>query len=579
MNNNSIEFPKILFIKIFEYLQYNYESIDINKYKIYKLIRVLNRDYRDNIAPKFKYKYIVRDKKELESLLSIDISDLSMVDLTIYMSNDFKELYKRNQHVLQPLIKQYHSSLAQGIQNDFRKSTSLHFVRTHYQSTIPFLYPKDTIDTLHITFSKIADLVVIYKILKYYKILNSLKLGSLLNLVWIDVNGLQCISKLPNLTFLHLHSSHVIESELIYLISNSHTITSMVLENIGLNNEDSEPVSTVDSLFDTLSTSKYLTDFTFHNQMKGVPMVKLSFRSLVNMLNTNSILKRLTISFFSMPFEENLYICNNTLEYLTTNLISMETPTSRFARATFEFYWNVPSNLKRLNYFEQGLLDEFGNRYNHFQLQTLNYALEAPKYKKWAYLRQLLEFTKNSLQNLRLLCNTSLRIEYDYPKLFKIISNYRSIVNLELFIDVPSEDALNLIQMNIPNIKTLYLKVKSHNTTFLNSLGDVLKFNNSIENLQICDNEQYKPVFEFIQSLIPLINHQSLTSLTIIAVYNLSSHTVSEIDQLYDEFEKNLKLNLHHLKKLKLIDVPESSLHPQYQKFVTLLNKLFLNNP
>ncbi|KYQ91447.1 hypothetical protein DLAC_11719 [Tieghemostelium lacteum] len=574
MNSNRIELPKILFIKIFKYLQYNYESIEIKIFKIYKLIRVLNRDYRDNIAPKFEYEYIIRNEFDLESLISMDISDILMANLTIYSSHVIKCLSRRYIHILLPLINHFYTCIDLGDLNFLNDPTTLQLSQIYYQLNNLLVKPRVNIETLQITFS--GDFVVTSETLIEFKNLKSLKLTNISLKTWFFVvNGVEWFSKLCNLTTLHLHVLIIYQNDLINLISKSQSITSMVLERVKLTNEKLT-VSTSNDLFDTLSTSKFITNFVYQNENKPIYTVNLSFKSLVNMLNTNSILKRLKLSNFVVDFEENLFISNNTIESISTSDFRIVSPNRTFHQGSLVLYWNVPSNLKELDYFENCLLDEPEYHHNHFYIQTLNYYLSDQSLKDWAHLKQILECSKHTLTILCIL-STYDRRSVDFPTLFNIISNFKSITTLEIYIDVPTGPALHFIRMNIPNIKNLYIKVKPNNTTFLNLLGDVMKFNNSIENLHICDNQYYKPVFEFFKSLLPLINHQSLTLITVISIYDSSPQIDSEIDHLYNEFEKYLKLNLHHLRKLKF-KTPSESDYPKYQKFVTLVHKLFLND-
>ncbi|KYQ91445.1 hypothetical protein DLAC_08413 [Tieghemostelium lacteum] len=588
-SNNSIEFPKLLFIKIFEYLQYNYESSKSydnysNKFKIYKLIRLLNREYRDTVAQKFRYRFLVAGNDSMKSLLSLQCDDMEMANVTMHLHETVLNSWRKHKDRLLPLINRLYVGTSPDALGDFKNSSSLVFASVPNYNALqsPFPECKDTLDSLHITVSKQYDMQVFSEIYKNYMQLNSLKFGGF-NLKCV-LENFQSITLLTTLNTLYLYSVKIKQSDIVYVVNTSKCINTLVLDMIEIQNENIFNMTGVDDIIDALATSKVITTFEFNN-LSSSYVLTITLKSLVSMLNRNSTLKHLVLEYMVLTKpsiivnQEDFSIYNNTLVSLRTPATSILIELTKYYGG-LEFHWNSNSNLKSLNFHvhkSNPFLSSIKSNYHHFSIHTLYYYhLETGiRDKEWEFLIPILEMKIPTLSTLLIHSRNSTLDKESVTILFESIANCQTLTTLDIKVAIPSDNALKFIAFNLPHIQNLYLNISCQKYKFFQNLGESLFNNTSISVLSIGDMECHIPVQLFIPSLITWVNHTHLTSLTIATNYEIPQ-IFSDIDQLYTEYKNALECNLYHLRNLKFTSMAGGPHHQKLTKFDQLLHKFFL---
>ncbi|KYQ91446.1 hypothetical protein DLAC_08414 [Tieghemostelium lacteum] len=579
---DNIEFPKLLFIKLFKYLQYNYESREINEFKIYKLIRVLNRDYRDNIAPKFKYERDVNSISQLQYLTCLGDTDREMLNISMHVYGitieDWLELLAQNSNLV-PKINSFYFGI---------HKFPIECFSDHSSDKLPlFLQCRDSLESIETSIQDIHDISMITEIFKDFKRLKYITFNDKKDPN--TLSNLQSILILNTLTNFTIQSVKVTEMELKFIIEKTQHITTMVIDKCNILNDQSYLCTSLDLVMDSLSMSKVITNFKFNSVYTYKNYISL--KCLVFMLNTNTILKHLFLEgmLFTRPVEdsEDFHIYNNTLHTLDTLNSYLKIDNINSHMGGLEFYWNTKSNLKTLNLtiqFTNPFVKNIRSNFKHFKIQSLVYNNRElnRKMSEWEHLVPILRVNIPTLTHLEIISSNRSLKDDSLSVLFKAISKCKSLTSLDIKPLIHADSVFKLTKLNLTKLN---LNVSSQ-LSFYQKLALVIRENVSIKEISIKDTTSRRPIFEFIQSILSLISHAPLTSISFSLSCNLSNHTDEEIDHLYSQFESTLRGNLYHLTNLNIsglysyiqfsfkykIDIESQ----KYLKFINLLHQLFL---
>ncbi|KYQ89494.1 hypothetical protein DLAC_10169 [Tieghemostelium lacteum] len=586
-----MSFPRLIFVKIFKYFQYN--EPDGNKYKVYKLISLLNRECRYIIAPLFSYKITIDDDSPYDGFntvrtflkfnhqydkaeLTLDttplVSTLRFVSGTL--DSYFSKLYLSHTYNIIPLVKKLiigkyllswldffgpkSSSQIESLEIQYKEYRGEGFEKYLFKNT-PFPISPDHLQTLHIASSRDLDVNPISQIFQGYhhleKLILSYRSGYIYRHIGPELNKFEKLSVLSHLSHLELDRVIISPNEFIeYLSTTTSNIETLILNSIQLkdiidNNNNDINISTnnnnssigLEIIIEQISHSKTIKTLKVINQY-GVTFPSIDINSIIDLINRNSTLETIiydTINDYakynpspSPPVTSTISndnINNQTLKHL------------KISQSPIDIHnlWISNSNLRTIRILnEQQPISLFENpqTFHHQSIRKLHFLFRTT-------LQSLIEIIQLHLPTLTTIKistqNNLQQNDIDFETIFTAISNNNNIDSISIECSIKINQFLRLIERNIKHLRKIHVNLRL-TAKGVEAIGSKLNENTNIQEFSLESWSEYSLIVDLV---ILILECKHITSIKChgFGPNNKKSHADEEI------LEQDLKLNLDHI--------------------------------
>ncbi|KYQ89495.1 vacuolar protein sorting-associated protein 13 family protein [Tieghemostelium lacteum] len=579
-----MSFPRLIFVKIFKYFQYN--EPDGRKYKVYKLISLLNRECRYFIAPLFSYKITIDDYSPYDDFntvrtflkfnhqyhkadLTLDTSLFSslVVDEEDEEDLTFRKIYLSHKYNIIPLVKKLiigkyllswldyfgpkSSSQIESLEIQYKEDRGEGFEKYLFKNT-PFPISPDHLQTLHIASYNDLDVDPLSQIFQGYHHLEKLIFSYCGKYpIGPELNKFEKLSVLSHLSHLELDRVMISPNEFIeYLSTTTSNIETLILNSIllkditdnnnnDINNSNKNSNSSIglEIIFKQISHSKTIKTLKVINQY-GITFPSIDIKSIIDLINRNSTLE--TIIYDTINNKDkyiqpptitstisNDNINNQTLKHLKINQSPIDIHT----------LWISNSNLRTIRILnEQQPISLFENpqTFHHQSIRKLHFQFRTT-------LQSLIEIIQLHLPTLTTI-KISTQYNYrqndiDFETIFTAISNNNNIDSISIKCSIKIYQFRRLIERNIKHLRKIHVNL-SFTAKVAKLIGSSLNQNTNIQEFSF---ESWSDFSLIIDMVLILLECKHLTSIKCHG-YGPCTRTISAY-----EFEDVLKLNLDHL--------------------------------
>ncbi|KYQ89504.1 GABA-A receptor epsilon-like subunit [Tieghemostelium lacteum] len=569
-----MNFPRLIFVKIFKYFQYN--EPDGRWYKVYKLISLLNRECRYFIAPLFSYKITIDDFSTVKNFLKFNHQyhkaelTLDTKHLSIFVVegilNQFRKIYLSHKYNIIPLVKKLiigkylfswldyfgpkSSSQIESLEIRYKEDRGEGFEKYLFKNN-PFPISPDHLQTLNIVSNRDLDVDLISQIFQGYHHLEKLIFSYRGKYpIGPELNKFEKLSVLSHLSHLELDRVIISPNEFIeYLSTTTSNIETLILNSIQLkdiidnnnndiNNSNNNNNSSIglDFIIEQISHSKTIKTLKVLNQY-GVKFPSIDINNIIDLINRNSTLE--TIIYDTNDNDNynpstsitstisNDTINNQTLKHLKINQSPIDIHT----------LWISNSNLRTIRILnEQQPISLFENpqTFHHQSIRKLHFQFTTT-------LQSLIEIIQINLPTL-----TTIKIstqynrkqyDIDFETIFTAISNNNNIDSISIKCSIKIEQFLRLIERNIKHLRKIHVNLE-FTAKDIEDIGSKLNQNTNIQEFSLESWSEYRLIVDLV---ILLLECKHITS---IKCHCYESHT-KYADE--DVLAQDLKLNLDHI--------------------------------
>ncbi|KYQ92538.1 hypothetical protein DLAC_06530 [Tieghemostelium lacteum] len=534
-----VQLQRYLVIKIFDYLYSNYKNV-----KICKLIAWLCRDYRDNVAPLFKYRYSISGAYAIEPLAKE--TQMSLVDLNVNLSVDFKKLVNRYPLNWVDSISSLYIETQNHLQiQDFGKMKNLKKIYisgvnlssfnlldgVSKDVTAEFIEPVESLDFSIQMFMLPPDLSIVSKVFQQSRQIKELILRSN-KVIKAEDNK---IFQFPNLTSLVINKIILEPKDIGEIIKSHYNLLNLVLE---ITNTD---------ILDSISTSRSLKNL--HLQKSSYKEVfELPVHNLIQFINSTTILKSLKIG-------EGIEIRNNTNEALqpihnqSLHSLFIMQPLKNLLQKDYFFdfpsIWETP----KLGYMT---LTDYSNVYHFSCLHSLVYVSPPDGLLG---ICKIMEMNMPNLRNLFILNKVGPNLSTDHvDQLYQSLSKNTYLEYLHLSVHSKLESICDFIESNHKSLRSfVFSTISNIGPSPVEFVAYAMKKNTNIQKLWCTDFSPVLRLTEYIEAVKSLLCHQPITSL------NVGAYNCPSIDTLFESLQQCIKDNLNHISTLEFRGIPLGS--------------------
>ncbi|KYQ91433.1 hypothetical protein DLAC_08399 [Tieghemostelium lacteum] len=581
---NNLQLPKILITKVFKYLQHHYEDNSDNRFKVYKLITLLSRDFRNS---KFTFQYQIDCEPLLQSFSSpILNSENFEINLTLNSSRtSWYDEYQQKKYNLVPLVraltlKRDDSGKDFDLLNDYSKYDKLEQLTMSIFNSDKFdtleTFPLDVKTLKSFTILKLDNLnaSLLYRLFSKFKQLHSITIKGV-DRTHVIVESLESLSLLDNLTVLHLDFVIVKTSSLIELMATTKSIHTLKLTYLILDLVSNRPY---DLVVEQLGTSRTIVNFEMTTTQ---PQSQMESTSLANCLNQNTVLKSFKYE-GKMIYRKSTKIFNHTIEYLEIspkfeyeNIFNFWCGACSTELKTFEMHGSTFNTKDPIQ------------RFPHLTIKTLIYTF----YISWDNLISVISLSLPTLSSIVIINKQRFGAD-SYESLIESLQANQYIQSLEFQHQaVPITQLTQLIKTSIPHLSNLLLHTHVLSSTYIDTtVPNALAYNQYIQyfSYEYKINTWASDVFKLVILFVDKCKH--IKSIQLNAPMIMESevkYSNTSRMELYNLYKRTLLENIHHLDTIKIINISSIAGDPpnviplpnEYQIFQDLLNRNFLNKP
>ncbi|KYQ89503.1 hypothetical protein DLAC_10179 [Tieghemostelium lacteum] len=577
--------PRLIFVKIFKYFQYN--EPDGRNYKVYKLISLLSRECRDIIAPLFSYKITIHNFNSVRTFLNFnhqyDKAELTL-DTSIYSRSvvgeadkdrTFRKIYLSHTYNIIPLVKKLiigkyllswldyfgpkSSSQIESLEIQYKEDRGEGFEKYLFKNT-PFPISPDHLQTLTIASYKDLDVDPISQIFQRYHHLEKLIFSYRGNYrCGPELNKFEKLSVLSHLSHLELDRVIISPNEFIeYLSTTTSNIETLILNSIKLkditdNNNNDINISNknnnnssigLEIIIEQISHSKTIKTLKIINQ-HGVKFPSIDINSIIDLINRNSTLETIIYDTFNNDDKYNPSPSPTVTSTISNDNINNQTLKHlKISQSPIDIHtlWISNSNLRTIRILnEQQPISLFENpqTFHHQSIRKLHFLFRTT-------LQSLIEIIQLNLPTLTTIKistqNNRKQYDIDFETVFTAISNNNNIDSISIKCSIKIKQFLRLIKRNIKHLRKIHVNLRL-NAKGIEVIGSKLNQNTNIQEFSF---ESWSYFSLIIDMVLILLECKHLTSIKCHG-YGPYTRTIS-----VHEFPYVLKLNLDHLLNVQI---------------------------